>query len=440
MEHFLGCDMTALRTIFSHLHSREGKKLLPCADRWRICLDERRKSERRSGRLPLRHHTEWITVIESAIEPIIRVNTNRSLAFFNPAACRIFGCLPEEAYGASVAKFIPEEFLESRNEQKQGEIWNGLGLLRFTPPRVLVARRSDGKAIPLEASLARVEIEGQWQWLIFLRDLSEFQEAEAMVRQLEAELATLIAVGQPETGHSREALESSNLKLQQFAYIAAHDLQAPLRSIKGFALMLQNELKGQLGTQGDTWLNHLLHSTQRMQTLIQDLLAYSQVDSHGREFEPTDFCQLFDDIVVTLDAAIRDSGAEITRDKLLPVVQGDRSQLGQLLQNLVSNGIKYCGSKAPQVHVGARREEGQWIIAVRDNGIGIPEDEQQGIFELFRRLHTQQEYPGTGIGLAVCRRVVQRHGGRIWVESEPGRGSVFYFSLPDQGNSIDSSA
>ncbi len=225
------------------------------------------------------------------------------------------------------------------------------------------------------------------------------------------------------------ALEASNIELQQFAYIASHDLQTPLRGIAGFSQFLQQEYQGRLDETADGYLVRIIEGTKRMQTLIKDLLSYSRIDSRSRPFEPTNLNEVVEDAVTILDSSIQDSGGTVTRDEL-PTVAADRSQLVQLLQNLIGNALKYHGDQTPRVHVSAENGGHEWTISVRDNGIGIEDKHHERIFEIFRRLHTQTEYPGTGIGLAVCRRIVQRHNGRIWVESEPGRGSTFRFTVP----------
>ncbi|MGE5493210.1 MAG: PAS domain S-box protein [Actinomycetota bacterium] len=229
---------------------------------------------------------------------------------------------------------------------------------------------------------------------------------------------------------ANEALERSNLELQQFAFIAAHDLQTPLRSISGFAQLLRKDYEGRLDPQAEAWLDQLVRSVHRMRDVVHDILAYSRVESRGNAFRPTDFNELVDDVLATLDAPIRETGARVGRDSL-PTVLGDRTQLAQVLQNLIDNALKYHGEVRPEIHVSAHRQDEGWEFRVRDNGIGIAEKHLENIFDIFRRLHSQQEYPGTGIGLAICRRVVHRHGGRIWVDSLPGKGSTFHFTLPD---------
>ncbi|HZX32818.1 MAG TPA: PAS domain-containing protein [Rhodocyclaceae bacterium] len=261
-------------------------------------------------------------------------------------------------------------------------------------------------------------------------DITERKLQEGRLLDSNEQLASQAEQDRAELGEAQEALANTKLEIQQFAYIAAHDLQTPLRSITGFAQLLQKEYRGRtLDAQGDAWLDQLVTASLHMHGLIQDLLTYSGITSLGRPFRATDMNQVFDEVVSSAETAIREAGAAVTRDEL-PTVTGDPIQLATLLQNLIENGIKYRGGNPPRVHVSARRDGREWVFSVRDNGIGIAEKHHEQIFEIFRRLHTQRAYAGSGIGLAICRRVVQRHGGRIWVDSEPGTGSDFQFSLP----------
>ncbi len=227
---------------------------------------------------------------------------------------------------------------------------------------------------------------------------------------------------------SNEALERSNIDLQRFAYVASHDLQTPLRSIGSFVDLLHSTYAEQLDDQGRDWLSRTSKSVHHLRTLIDDLLAYSRVDAEPRAFERVSVREVLDRATSLLDVAIRESSAQITSGEL-PEVMGDRSQLVQLMLNLVGNALKYRGAAAPVIHVAAETKGDEWQVSIRDNGIGIAPKHHQQVFEIFKRLHDLKEYPGTGIGLAVCRRVVNRHGGKIWVESNAGEGSVFYFTL-----------
>ncbi|MGE5490142.1 MAG: sensor histidine kinase, partial [Actinomycetota bacterium] len=240
----------------------------------------------------------------------------------------------------------------------------------------------------------------------------------------------MAAVDITEKKRATEELVRSNLELQRFAYVAAHDLQTPLRSIHGFVQLLQKELGNQGSDQMKSWMSQIIYQVQRMHILVQDLLSYSRVDSRGSPFEPVDLNRVVDEFLASARVVLAEQGAEVGHDPL-PTVIGDRIQLSQLFQNLIDNGIKYQDGKPPRIHISACRELGEWVVSVEDNGIGIAAKHHQRIFDIFHRLHSQQAYPGTGIGLAVCRRIVHRHGGRIWVESEPGRGSTFRFTLPD---------
>jgi light-regulated signal transduction histidine kinase (bacteriophytochrome) len=224
-------------------------------------------------------------------------------------------------------------------------------------------------------------------------------------------------------------LQEKHAELEQFAYVASHDLREPLRMITSYLQLLQRKYGGKLDTDADKFIRYAVDGASRMQNLIADLLSLSRVSTRGKEFGPADCEEVLRQSLENLQIAIQESGAEITHDPL-PTVVGDTIQLGQLLQNLLANSIKFRGEQAPRVHVSARQVDGEWQLAVRDNGIGFDPQFTERIFVIFQRLHSAADYPGTGIGLSICNKIVQRHGGRIWAESEPGRGATFHFSLP----------
>ena len=224
-------------------------------------------------------------------------------------------------------------------------------------------------------------------------------------------------------------LERSNRELEQFAYVASHDLQEPLRMVASYVQLLEREYAGKLGEEADEFIGFAVDGAKRMQALIQDLLTYSRVGRGQAPTQPTDLDDAFDRALANLHAAIEESGAAISAEPL-PTVVADASQMTQLLQNLIGKALKFHGTEPVEVRVGAERHNGQWTFGVADNGIGIDPKHAERIFAIFQRLHTREEYPGTGIGLALCRKIVERHGGRIWVESEPGRGTTFRFTLP----------
>ena len=227
-----------------------------------------------------------------------------------------------------------------------------------------------------------------------------------------------------------EELRRANQDLEQFAYSASHDLQEPLRTIKIYSELLADRLGAGVEGESAEFLDFLQSAATRMELLVRDLLAYTQVTRLDAKLEETDANQTLAEALANLGGAIAQSGAAVTSDRL-PVLRAHGTHLRQLLQNLIGNAIKYRSEdRTPNVHIGAERQDGCWLFTVRDNGIGIPPEFKEQIFGLFTRLHNTDRYTGTGIGLAICQRIVERYHGRIWVESEPGRGSEFRFTLP----------
>jgi light-regulated signal transduction histidine kinase (bacteriophytochrome) len=239
------------------------------------------------------------------------------------------------------------------------------------------------------------------------------------------------ALKRAERGLARRAedLERSNAELEQFAYVASHDLQEPLRMVGSYMELLARRFRDRIDETGREFIDFAIDGADRMKRLIQALLEYSRVESRGGDFAPTDCGRILEEALENLSLAIEETGAKITADPL-PVVIGDPTQLVQLLQNLVGNAVKFHGEASPEIHVGARREGGQWVLSVSDRGIGIEPEYFERIFIIFQRLHSAAQRPGTGIGLSICKKIVERHGGKMWLESEVGKGSTFHFSLP----------
>ena len=347
--------------------------------------------------------------IEAAPSGLLMMGKEGRIELVNEKARRLFGYRQGEMLGMNLEQLIPERLRAGHASHRAGFAAApqarsmGVG-------RDLHALRKDGTEVPVEIGLSPIRTADGLLVLSAIVDITERK------RQM-------------------EAVERSNIELQRFAYVASHDLQTPLRSISGFVQLLRSEYAGRLDERADDWIRRTVQSIKDLQTLIRDLLDYARIDSQANPFESIPFRSICDSAVVLLDASIREAGALVTFGEL-PAIMGDRSQLTQLMLNLIGNAVKFrSAERPPQVRVSAERSKGEWVFSVRDNGIGIARKHYERIFEPFRRLHEQHEYPGTGIGLAVCVRVVHRHGGRIWVESEPGQGSTFRFTLAGRAES-----
>lgn len=225
-----------------------------------------------------------------------------------------------------------------------------------------------------------------------------------------------------------EELARSNIDLERFAYLASHDLQEPLRKVEGFTLLLAERYQGQLDAQADKFMGYVVDGARRMRALVTDLLKYSRVGKGELSRESTDLSLVVEKVLTDLEPTIREGNASVTHGSL-PTAMAEPSLMAQLLQNLIANGLKFHGEEPPHVHVSAEQKDEGWVFSVNDNGIGIAEEYCEQIFTIFQRLHSRAEYPGTGMGLAICKKIVEQHGGRIWVESRLGQGSTFYFTI-----------
>ena len=228
---------------------------------------------------------------------------------------------------------------------------------------------------------------------------------------------------------TQQELARSNRDLEQFAYVASHDLQEPLRMVAAYTQLLAERYQGKLDANADKYIGYAVGGALRMQALVQDLLTFSRVGRTGRNLRPVDMNGVVQLALSNLQAAMRETNAHVDYQQL-PQVIVDATQMVQLLQNLIANALKFHGQEVPHIFITAERGEREWIFSVRDNGIGIAPEHIETVFIIFKRLHTHEEYPGSGIGLAICKRIVEQHGGRIWVESRPGQGSTFKFSIP----------
>lgn len=225
-----------------------------------------------------------------------------------------------------------------------------------------------------------------------------------------------------------EELGRSNRELEEFAYVASHDLQEPLQLVSNHIQLLARRYQSDLDQDANEFIDYAMEGTNRLKSLISDLLAYSKIGTTGREFAPVEMEMLFARLMETFQPIIDECKGLISHDPL-PVVLGNEEQMVQLLHNLIDNSIKFHGNEPPRIHVGARQMSERWLLFVRDNGIGIDPQYTEKVFVIFQRLHSREEYPGTGVGLAICRKIIERHSGHIWVDSEPGKGATFYFTL-----------
>ena len=284
--------------------------------------------------------------------------------------------------------------------------------------------RKDGSRVPVLVGGAILE-GYEDRGVCFVINISDAVAAATQRKRMEHALA-----------EQAKELARSNADLAQFAYVASHDLQEPLRMVASYTQLLSRRYKGKLDEDADEFIAFAVDGANRMQKLIKDLLEYSRIGTRGKQLAPVECESIFEDAIANLQIAIEESGAIVKRDRL-PTVWGDRTQLGQLLQNLIGNAIKFCENPPPRIHVSAQKGENEWIFSVCDNGIGIEPDQRDRIFVIFQRLHSRAEYPGTGIGLALCKKIVERHGGQIWVQSQPGQGSVFHFTIPLTGVDVN---
>jgi light-regulated signal transduction histidine kinase (bacteriophytochrome) len=271
----------------------------------------------------------------------------------------------------------------------------------------------DGSEFPMEVSVASWQTaKGRFVSGI-LRDITERKNAERLLESKNEELA------------------QSNQELEQFAYVASHDLQEPLRMVSNYTQMIGKRYKDKLDESGQEFIEFAVDGAKRMQALIHDLLEFARVGTRGKAFKPTPIDSVVDDALANLTGAIEDTGAEVVVDDL-PTLSVDSGQLTQVFQNLIGNALKFRHEgRTPAVRVSAERNGSGWVISVKDNGIGIDPKYHERIFQMFQRLHGREEYAGTGIGLALCKKIVERHGGRIGVDSVAGEGTTFSLSMPE---------
>ena len=352
-------------------------------------------------------------LLEAAPDAMVVVNQGGEIVLLNVQAEKQFGYHRDELLGQKVKNIIPEGFAErliadgtrTAAEALAQQIGTGIELY---------GRRKDGSDFPIEIMLSPLESAEGILVTAAIRDISVRKDAEKHLVKTVGEL------------------KRSNDELQQFAYVASHDLQEPLRMVASYTQLLAKRYKGRLDSDADEFIAYAVDGSNRMQGLIQDLLAYSRAGTNGKPLREISSENALKEALANLQATIEESGAVVTHDSL-PAITTDDTQLAQVFQNLVGNAIKYRSAEVPHIHVSATKNGGkEWIFSVRDNGLGIDPQYFDRIFILFQRLHGRGEFKGTGIGLAICKKMLERLGGRIWVESQPEKGSTFYFALPER--------
>lgn len=355
------------------------------------------------------------TIVEFSNDMIWTLDTEGKFTFINRRSEKTSGYNLEELKGKSFCPLIVKEDLQKVNDAFH-RVLNG----QYQEYDVTFINKY-GKKISLSVNTAPIYSKGKIVGTVsFGRDVTQQKKMEQKTMKITEELI------------------HSNNELEQFAYITSHDLQEPLRSISSFTELLAHRYKDKLDPEADEFINYIINGTKRMQQMINDLLILSRINTKGKEFVPTNIKDVINKALENLHSLVDRNQAVITVDNM-PIASIDETQFTQLFQNLIDNAIKFRNKDViPQIHISAREEGDKWILSVKDNGIGIDPDNFRKLFVIFQRLHSKEEYPGTGIGLVICKKIIERHNGKIWIESRLGEGSTFYFSIPikrgDNGN------
>ncbi len=351
-------------------------------------------------------------LVEASPSGMVLVDGDGVIRMVNGEAERLFGWRRDELVGQSVESLVvqPPSHDRDSHDRLRALYMHEPGRRAMGIGRDLAARRKDGSEFPVEVGLTPIEMEGGTFVLAIVTDITERQRAARAIQRHQSEL------------------ERSNKELAQFAYVASHDLQEPLRMVASYTQLFAERYQSRLDERAEKYIGYIVDGARRMQQLVRDLLAYARVESQGRELVPVNVTLTLRAVRHDMAALIRESGAHLEAESL-PEVWADPGQLHQLLQNLVGNAIKFRSAKLPVIHIGAARHDTMWEFAVQDNGIGIAPEYAERVFAMFQRLHTRDEYPGSGIGLSIARKIVERHGGRIWVDPAVTEGTTLRFTL-----------
>jgi PAS domain S-box-containing protein len=361
-------------------------------------------------------------LLESAPDAIVIVGEKGTIQLVNNKCELIFGYKKNELIGYNLELLLPERFRAAPNEQRK--LFYDIPGVRSTEVGLeLLGRRKNGDEFPVEISLSPLDTEEGLLITAAIRDISEKKRLEKEIRDVNLSLEKKVKQRTAE-------LEIKNKELEQFAYVASHDLQEPLRTTSSFVELLRKQYYGKIDENANRYIDYVIQASDRMKTLIKDLLDYSRI-GREKQFEPVDCNTAFAEVTADLAKVIKENKAIITAEKL-PVVNAFPTELKLLFQNLISNSIKFQRpGVAPHIDISTSKENSHWHFKFRDNGIGIEKQYQQRIFIIFQRLHNRSVYEGSGIGLAHCKKIVELHGGTIWVESEAGNGSTFHFTIAE---------
>lgn len=354
------------------------------------------------------------TLAEASPDYIFVMGPDLTLQYANSRAAELYDLDVDQFIGTPLRELVLPDVVEQHEERLRHVLTSGEAVFFESPTEL------PHETLWLSTWLVPItDDRGEASAVMGVsRDITERRQMEEELRESKEQLQ-----------QKAEELARSNAELEQFAYVASHDLQEPLRMVASYLQLLQRRYVGQLDDDADEFIAYAVDGASRMKRLINDLLAFSRVGTRGKTMTPTASEEVLDYVLKDLQIAIEETGATITHDSL-PTVMADAGQLEQLFQNLLGNAIKYRSEDPPEIHVGVERQGDEWLFSIRDNGIGIDPNHAERVFVIFQRLHARGEYEGTGIGLAISKRIVERHGGRIWVESEEGKGATFFFTLP----------
>jgi PAS domain S-box-containing protein len=376
------------------------EQLIDELDKMRLQIDELE-----AGKIEIKQSEELFRILFHSSPIGIYIVQDGRFRFFGHQFARITGYSEDELIGiCSLNLVLPED----RNAVRENAVKMLKGERSLGYEFRILTKRAETKWVM--ETVAPVFYQQRRATLGNLVDITERKQTEKELRQIMAEMAR------------------SNTELEQFAHVVSHDLQEPLRMVSSYTQLLARRYHGKLDDDADEFIAYAVDGANRMQVLLNDILDYSRVGTRGKPFKVI-YCEdVFDQAMANMKLAIEDSGAVVNHDTL-PIIMADEGQLVQLFQNLIGNAVKFRNQEPPRINVSAEKRQNEWVFSVRDNGIGIDPQSAQSIFEIFRRLHTREEYPGTGMGLAICKKIVERHGGQIWVQSQPGEGSTFYFTI-----------